>query len=1204
MSHSTNSRESCECKENLRLLSLLVLTALLALSVGAFGQTQGPTVRLKASNGQYVVAEGGGGGAVNANRPQAGAWETFTLIDKNGSPLMNGDAVNFRTATGHFLVAEGSGGREVLANRPAAGPWETFVIVKVRGSAGQEIVHGDAIALRASNGQYVVAEGGGGGVVNANRNAIGPWETFVLEVVGVAAPPPPPPPPTVGVTPTRPLGPRVGPLPGVPTQPPRPPTAPGQQPTAMAAEVGAVAAIDTRPAGPPPTNVTATAPGPTTVSLRWNAAANAVGYLIQRGTDLLTQAPINALTYTDSGRAPKTTYSYTVAAVYSHQGPNSPGWSAPVNVSTPPILPPDNLQATVKVPNTVVLSWSPRPDAYGYRVLRDGKPMPQIVQATTFTDQLPGPGSYRYQVASYYQGIGDGVPSSAVRAGTPIWGFADTHTHQFANQAFGGAFAGSPYGQIDRALPRCDFYPGSTLLEPKPFHGPWGTFDVFGSSLTVAAGIGGWGHDVAGYPEFNGWPRWNTITHQQMYADWLKRALDGGLKLIVMHAVNNEVICRALGQGLSCNDMEAVNRQLNHALAMERVIDNQNGGPGKGWYRIVYSPEQARQAIYEGKLAVVLGIEVDNLFNCRETGGCSEATVRDQLDYYYDRWGVRHMHPIHFANNAFGGAALVTPWFNYMNRILTGNYFVPETCPAQDGIEFQLDDLGPVATTLVDFLGTRLGLSLPPPPPYVAPGHCNSKGLAQLGEVLIGEMMNKGMIIDVDHMSKNAINKVLDMAKTRKYAGIIAGHTGFVEISRGKDKRHESQKTDDQVKRIADLGGMVSTMLRQGKTHQIATYTPGSRAPIPHNCSNSTKSWLQAYLYVADKVKGSNVPLEAVGIATDFNGNAEGQPGPRFGDEACTATGLVARTFEVEQAREGKRVTYPFQLPGMATLPKSNVGQKVFNFDTDGLAHVGMLPDFIQDARVILGNDNDLRPLFRSAEAYIQIWEKAERAARPAPPPAPLYLHLDYGARSVTGGSVTVFAADRATGAGVQGQVKLDTGESGSTGLPITFTFKSGPRGEKDEAGQPIVRLFSIKGTVSAQGYQDVNFWIPAPERSMILQVQIGPASGTQRTATVTAMDAETRAAVNGVVTIGRARGNTGQQISYARCMQSEEVIVEPPEVQTETDPVTGEQRVHVTKPRVTRPPSRRPVLTEVPCGGAVRALGYIDEYFAVEPQP
>jgi hypothetical protein len=37
------------------------------------------TVNLRASNNQYVVAENGGGGVVNANRTAVGAWETFTL---------------------------------------------------------------------------------------------------------------------------------------------------------------------------------------------------------------------------------------------------------------------------------------------------------------------------------------------------------------------------------------------------------------------------------------------------------------------------------------------------------------------------------------------------------------------------------------------------------------------------------------------------------------------------------------------------------------------------------------------------------------------------------------------------------------------------------------------------------------------------------------------------------------------------------------------------------------------------------------------------------------------------------------------------------------------------------------------------------------------------------------------------------------------
>lgn len=40
------------------------------------------------------------------------------------------------------------------------------------------------IALQATNGQYVAAEEGGGREVNANRDAVGPWETFTLVRLG------------------------------------------------------------------------------------------------------------------------------------------------------------------------------------------------------------------------------------------------------------------------------------------------------------------------------------------------------------------------------------------------------------------------------------------------------------------------------------------------------------------------------------------------------------------------------------------------------------------------------------------------------------------------------------------------------------------------------------------------------------------------------------------------------------------------------------------------------------------------------------------------------------------------------------------------------------------------------------------------------------------------------------------------------------
>jgi subtilisin family serine protease len=138
------------------------------------------TVNFQASNGQYVVAENGGGGVINANRVSAGAWEAFTLVDRNGGLLQDGDSVNLYTWDWWVLQAPGGGGGALVGSGTMPHSWETFVIQKVGGSGGSVIANGDQVALRTDAGNYVVAEGGGGGVVNANRVAIGAWETFTI----------------------------------------------------------------------------------------------------------------------------------------------------------------------------------------------------------------------------------------------------------------------------------------------------------------------------------------------------------------------------------------------------------------------------------------------------------------------------------------------------------------------------------------------------------------------------------------------------------------------------------------------------------------------------------------------------------------------------------------------------------------------------------------------------------------------------------------------------------------------------------------------------------------------------------------------------------------------------------------------------------------------------------------------------------------
>ena len=49
---------------------------------------------------------------------------------------------------------------------------------------------------------------------------------------------------------------------------------------------------------------------------------------------------------------------------------------------------------------------------------------------------------------------------------------------------------------------------------------------------------------------------------------------------------------------------------------MQDYIDAQFGGPGKGFYRIVKNPFQARKVINAGKMAVIMGIETSVPFGC------------------------------------------------------------------------------------------------------------------------------------------------------------------------------------------------------------------------------------------------------------------------------------------------------------------------------------------------------------------------------------------------------------------------------------------------------------------------------------------------------------------------------------------------------------------------------------------------------------
>ena len=124
-------------------------------------------------------------------------------------------------------------------------------------------------------------------------------------------------------------------------------------------------------------------------------------------------------------------------------------------------------------------------------------------------------------------------------------------------------------------------------------------------------------HDPVGWPTFKDWPAPDSLTHEGTYYRWLERAWRGGQRLFVNLLVENNKLCQVYPlKRNSCDDMDSIRLQAKDMYQIQDYIDAQAGGPGKGFYRIVTDPFEARRVINAGKLAVVMGIETSVPFGC------------------------------------------------------------------------------------------------------------------------------------------------------------------------------------------------------------------------------------------------------------------------------------------------------------------------------------------------------------------------------------------------------------------------------------------------------------------------------------------------------------------------------------------------------------------------------------------------------------
>jgi microsomal dipeptidase-like Zn-dependent dipeptidase len=529
---------------------------------------------------------------------------------------------------------------------------------------------------------------------------------------------------------------------------------------------------------------------------------------------------------------------------------------------------------------------------------------------------------------------------SQIQVGPPaLEGWVDLHAHPMSYLGFGGKViaGGVDVGSLLPADGHCNHKVIAATMEQalgndNAIHGGWGTDNGCGDAFrnTVINQLETSNHALnppeggPGAPTFANWPAWNDITHQKMWVDWILRAKLGGQRVMVALAVNNKTLADgASGPGDGPDDDKA-SADLQTEKMKEFVARHSD------FMQIAYSPAELESIVRANKLAIVLGMEVDDIGNFNKTPA-SEAMVSAEITRLYNE-GIRYIFPIHVIDNPFGGTAVYEGGFNTSNYREAGHFWNIVCAAPSEGIRFQYK---PDGFDLFTSLGLQAkigidGFRRPPDPPNCqSTGHKNAQGLTPLGQFAIKEMMKHGMLIDIDHMSQFSAEGALGMAEGVQPGGgypLMSGHNGL----RGLITANENNRTAAQLHRIALLHGMFGL----------------------GDASMDAYSWVSAYGQAVSQmeVPGPQPNFGAVAMGTDLNGLV---PGPR--------------------PRPGSRVDYsPF-------FARSSLGSRTWDYNRDGVVHYGMLSDFLKDAETAPNGKHYIDYyLNRSADYFWHTWQKAE----------------------------------------------------------------------------------------------------------------------------------------------------------------------------------------------------------------------------------
>jgi microsomal dipeptidase-like Zn-dependent dipeptidase len=473
--------------------------------------------------------------------------------------------------------------------------------------------------------------------------------------------------------------------------------------------------------------------------------------------------------------------------------------------------------------------------------LAQGKGVPAPVQPVQPVQPVPQPNQLPPNpVPRPFPGVRDPILNSeqtrrALQQALTLYGFADLHAHPASFLSFGGQddgqrgmMWGRPAVGSTRSFSSLPRYP----VCPHPNHAPGFDEDpvrrlIRGLVISSTDGRTRYPHGPNRPDALENWPSSLILSHQQIDIAWLRRAYHGGLRLMVAATVDNEVITRLnrdwdIGKTYEAARAFLQGRDLRPFLGMptpgfgfessrrQIAFIRQMVSENSDWMEIATSAAEARRIVGAGRLAIVLGVEMDTV-------------TPDEMMRLIREDGVRVITPIHFVDNAFGGAAAYSALFSVLTGLIgaptpetgvPGPYLLRDDetidfriTPLMEELTAQLDELTasalrwrPIATLCAaDATSSvrRGGLG--------CPGQRNARGLSN--PRAIENMIRAGAMIDLAHMSQNSMTGTLEIAE-RLNCPVLNTHSG-VRASTFTADASERSIREEELRRMFNLGGVL-----------------------------------------------------------------------------------------------------------------------------------------------------------------------------------------------------------------------------------------------------------------------------------------------------------------------------------------------------------------------------------------------------------